>query len=583
MFEAQDTPECLMKVWFTTYHDQLSEMQDPGFKMSDGRSVIVLFGGDYHFQDDNTGHQGSSAMYPSGSDLVHREHLKHHPKTPHTPEHCPCEIRTVEGYIGNYNANVQDDRANGDMRLNGKEHFSVVGTMIFPLRSLDQVVPPSLHITLGVTLLLYNLLLKECQAVDEEAGAVAQQAKEKSAIDQEWVLASQEMTKFEEQLKDVAKCILMMMNRKARCEAVMKGNHTSNESLAENSVATRKSGSSKGKYRKKESPSHCASSLCIVTAHDSDIEWVQCDTCTENDPEPDSWSGPSWYHTMCEGLTQEEETKLSKTSYTCIKCRVDAATRDPNFVREEIVKCFDSKISVLINEEEFLQKQIIDLQVICDDLKSSYHKYTGQREKRLNEELEKMHVHRQAYHGNVFVGNHAIIVLENHRSLTKVIEDQAGYDALNKIFDNFNGIVKLMMARRFLTPEEIENLKSLIHEFGVQFPSFGRSITRKIHELIFTVPRFVTKYKTIGLLSEQEAESKHASVNAELRSLACVRNHAEKLKLVLQREELRSCMNKSLMKPVPRLCSVCPRTFLRSAPVDGSRHCPKCESDLFSN
>ena len=36
-------------------------------------------------------------------------------------------------------------------------------------------------------------------------------------------------------------------------------------------------------------------------------------------------------------------------------------------------------------------------------------------------------------------------------------------------------------------------------------------------------------YKTIGHLSKQEGESKHAAINAELRSLSSVRNHADRL------------------------------------------------------
>ena len=89
----------------------------------------------------------------------------------------------------------------------------------------------------------------------------------------------------------------------------------------------------------------------------------------------------------------------------------------------------------------------------------------------------------------------------------------------------------------------------------------------------------------MGLLGEQASESKHASVNAELRSLASVRNHSEKLQLVLQREELRSSMNKSLIKCEARICTKCSqedgrRHFLRCA-KNGKRCCPFCDSDNF--
>ena len=88
----------------------------------------------------------------------------------------------------------------------------------------------------------------------------------------------------------------------------------------------------------------------------------------------------------------------------------------------------------------------------------------------------------------------------------------------------------IISARRFLTNSEIVTLEEHCNMFGCLFPKYfpDRSITRKIHELVFNVPKFAKEHNTVGLLSEQEVESKHASVNAELCSLPCVRSHAEK-------------------------------------------------------
>ena len=79
----------------------------------------------------------------------------------------------------------------------------------------------------------------------------------------------------------------------------------------------------------------------------------------------------------------------------------------------------------------------------------------------------------------------------------------------------------------------------------------------------------------------------HAVVKAELRSLACVRNHAERLRLVIERDEIRSSgdIDKSILIPKARLCSVCKgigqRSFLRIG-NDCSRHCPICEPSFIS-
>ena len=116
------------------------------------------------------GHQGSSATYPSSTDKIMLNHLQNHAGKPHTPENCPTEMRTVLDYIENYNENLAEDRNQNNLHVNGKEHNSIAGPMIFPLRSLDNLVPASMHINLGIMLLLYSLLLNECKQLDEQEG-----------------------------------------------------------------------------------------------------------------------------------------------------------------------------------------------------------------------------------------------------------------------------------------------------------------------------------------------------------------------------------------------------------------------------
>ena len=205
---------------------------------------------------------------------------------------------------------------------------------------------------------------------------------------------------------------------------------------------------------------------------------------------------------------------------------------------------FSNKIASLIDDEEILNANVINAQVSCDNLRSRYHTFAGPSERRLNEALKSIHVIRQAYHGNVFVCNHCIYILKKYVVLTSVIEDQDNTkEKFDEMFGLLSEIMKLVMAPRFLSEEEIDNLKKYCFSFGEKFPvTFPlRKITCKIHELIFNVPRFVMKWKTIGMLSEQEGESKHAAVNAELRSLVCVKDHAERLRLSSHGERGASC------------------------------------------
>ena len=48
----------------------------------------------------------------------------------------------------------------------------------------------------------------------------------------------------------------------------------------------------------------------------------------------------------------------------------------------------------------------------------------GVHEQRLLDILDEIKVVRQAYHGNVFVGNHCKLVLKNHELLCSVVSDK---------------------------------------------------------------------------------------------------------------------------------------------------------------
>ena len=244
-----------------------------------------------------------------------------------------------------------------------------------------------------------------------------------------------------------------------------------------------------------------------------------------------------------------------------------------------ITELFTQKISALIEEESNLNEAFVNCSITNDNLKAKYSAITGEKEKELTNVLDSIKVVRQAYHGNVFIGNHCVIILKLYEELTTVVKEQSMYPQINELFDIFSKSMILMMKRRFLNESEISDLRNLCHAFDALFPVYfpWRSITRKIHEFIFNVPTFVEKHKTIGMLSEQDGKSKHASVNAELKALAGVRNQAEKIRLVLEREELRSTAPKELIKPVARICKYCSRrTFLRAG-IDKQKHCPSCE------
>ena len=563
LYEAADSPENMWKVWLP-FRSQIKVMMEAGYELL-GREIMIFLGGDYHYLDDMLGHQGSSASYPSHLDYVALQHLQNHGGKGHTPDNCGIPLRTIAEYSDYYNGNLADTRNGGDMRVNGKNYYSVVDQMIFPLNTLCNVVPATLHIELGITLLLYNLILSVCKSMDELDPDYSTDSTEKEKLDSEYEIASVDVKDLKEELHVHGVDVVTMMNRLSRFEALTR------KDLKENKKIAKMGGLVRRRERKQVVEKCCigeesGDQLCFITEFDTNVNMVQCDGCKK------------WYHAMCESVVPSAEVTLSDIDYFCLSC----SSSDDNPLDRRAV--FEKKLAVLIMEEDTINCNVVDAALRADELKVKYTETVGKKEKELVDALEKMKVERQAYHGNVMVGNHCEKVLEKHSELTKVIEEHDRYDSFNKVFSLFNSAMKLMMTRRFLSDDEILTLTSLCYEFGAIFPVLfpERNVTRKIHEFVFNVPKFVQKHKTIGLLSEQEGESKHSSVKAELRSLASVRDHGDRMRLVMEKEELRSYVDKSIAAPIPKMCQNCrpDRVFLRAG-NDKNKHCKICEPQYF--
>ena len=129
-----------------------------------------------------------------------------------------------------------------------------------------------------------------------------------------------------------------------------------------------------------------------------------------------------------------------------------------------------------------INSKLVDADRKASDLRAKYVSFAGEKEKELIQALENMKVKRQVYHGNVLVGNNSIKVLERHKDLTNVIKDNPSYPHFNEVFSIFNRAMELMMARKWLKVEEIDELELLCHKFGEIFPIyFSENSLGKIH------------------------------------------------------------------------------------------------------
>ena len=159
-------------------------------------------------------HQGAGARYPSLKDEVGGVHLREHGVVPHTPETCPLVLRTVDEIRAYHVANVVDDRMDRSDRamvLRSKLHKSIVSIPVFPISSLGNVVPPVLHITLGIVLKMFNMLTEHVKSQDSASNEPTNDQSNKA-----WREKSEKLLGGETEFKRVCLKLLELYNIQAR-------------------------------------------------------------------------------------------------------------------------------------------------------------------------------------------------------------------------------------------------------------------------------------------------------------------------------------------------------------------------------
>ena len=96
-------------------------------------------------------------------------------------------------------------------------------------------------------------------------------------------------------------------------------------------------------------------------------------------------------------------------------------------------------------------------------------------------------------------------------------------------------------------------MKSAGKHYGVLYPRvLKRSIPSKVDDLIFIIPTFAQKFKTLGGLREEDVERLHNETNRILTVLASVWEQSVKFLLTLERLELKRSSSSTLGLPMPR-------------------------------
>ena len=160
LFEASDTPSNML-TFQSNYIEQIRKLVAFGVSVTaeDGGSknfqVEVFVTGDKAFLYDQNGHAGAAATYPSIYNYVKSSHLRkqHLDGSSHTLSNPSCRFkdREPDELERDYHENVTDRRV-GTVRTRGKNHNSIVGPRLMPLKSQMNFAISSLHIGLGIIL-----------------------------------------------------------------------------------------------------------------------------------------------------------------------------------------------------------------------------------------------------------------------------------------------------------------------------------------------------------------------------------------------------------------------------------------------
>ena len=529
IYEGSDVYENMARA-LEPFWEDLKQLQEPHFQIQNC-PIQILFGGDYKFLQALFGHQGATSSFPSLFDEVQLEHLRQHGPKPHNPENCAtaCPQREVSDFVLNFVASKADDRK----KVSGKDHFSITKRTLVPFTSLYQVVPPVLHITLGIVLKLYNLLQKSIMTEDK-----MYKNDKISVLQKRLGILLEEEKSVTAEHSLMCKRMLDINNTVSRLCAIMQGNSAEIDTIAKNC--------SDLKIKGVPVLQKCDAKTCIASKFDVDAkreDYIQCDECN------------AWLHMMCEGLSDEDTLVMGgDESYFCNQC-----------LGQNTYEHASKKFSLSIDKLRDLEGKLASIQDNSSRIRQEIEDAMGPGVTKLNKLLADMAVQRQAFHGNVFVGNHCKVILhgsskntseKNYERLCSVLSDANLRNNFIEIFRLFSKSHHLMTMRNFLSPEEIDRLENLCAKFGELFPKYfpGESLPLKIHDFVFHVPRFVKFHKTLGLFSEEGGESLHRFINCVSRPLFSVRDNAQKLHLIMERFATKCDADNSLEKVCGRKC-----------------------------
>ncbi|XP_071948723.1 uncharacterized protein [Antedon mediterranea] len=526
-----------MKAMFDVYTEQFVHLQNESTLQIGGceKPVRVFLFGDYEWLTKILGHLGPVSTFPCLWCYIHRDDL-YRPANertirPHSPmitsedgNWCENALWYAEertpGQMATDLANCKEDKRNkGDSKKNSKFHHSIFEVPILPMGSdMVHVVPPVLHIMLGLTVRFYKQIEDIARTADGSKNV------EENATFVEWNMKTEEVKEIEEKT-ELSKADLRyqvsLLEGFRKCMNGNRGNGLSDK---------------------------CALATCALARNKvegvvaGDISWIRCDSCDEEVEED-----RKWFHVDCVGLKGEDYVNME---FHCPQCRKQLETPADimEWQTDRVESCKES-LEKMEKEKGVAEKELAE---VYEEVKG----IIGPREKLLNSILDgELHVKKQAYHSQCFVGNHCKKILRNSVRVLACLEGLPDHQRYVDLLGRLDHVFSFTSAR-FLCDNEVEDVRQSCWALGIFFCSIfpEQNIPPKLHILISHVPECALLFRTLGLLSEHGIESLHAQVNADARQYAPVRDNIERLRLVFNLHSQRALVGTEGLNTGRRKC-----------------------------
>ena len=565
MFDAPDTSSNMQKV-YGIYQEQFADIQEKGEVQVEGeiKKLRTMLYGDYEALCKTLGHMGPSSSFPciwcniTLAELRDTKGIGHCPKMRNNKGEWVDNMnwpsqRTVGQYIQDL-ADLEEHRRRGGRKVTGASFHSINGKPLIPIvTDMNHVIPPSLHILLGLVVRYYKLLELECRKLDNNG----QLTDADLAQYDEWQEASENAKVAEVE--------------KVEAEASL-----GQEEELLNGMEKAKRGKTKGLCNEA-----CSMPLCALTASSPEsvngqqVEWIKCTECGLDDE-----SG--WFHAYCVGIQEDQVGSSDLDSFACPICRGEISDQtDTLRIQRERVSASKALVNSKLVVWNAAKEQ---LDAVYKDVCARH----GSIEKELNRVLEDvLHVKRQAYHSQCFVGNHCKTILDKKDILLNVIPQGEVQVKFRGLFGRLKGIVDLFVGR-FLSDKEVSELCTRCWELGSWFPQTfpTETIPPKLHFLICHIPECAQRWRTIGLLSEHGLEAIHADINSIERVYRTVRDTEVRMKLMVGTLQQQASVNKSSLKANNRTVRRCSQVDVqnrqcvgryRKTNVANERECSDCD------